>query len=82
MNLLQFYLKRLKDLGSLAEQKFGKHVRNRDPLLPIICVNDHEIEVVEDQLNKNNYYGYNGLLCFSTVSLNPKMGFLDDLELF
>jgi hypothetical protein len=71
MNLLQFYLKRFKDLGSLAEQRFGKHIKNRDPLLPIICVNDNEIERVEQQLNANNYYGYNGLLCFSTVILNP-----------
>jgi hypothetical protein len=68
MNLLQFFLGRIRDLGNLAIQKYGSKLKNRDPILPIICVNDHEIEEVEELLNKNNYYGYNGLLCFSTVS--------------
>jgi len=46
-SLLELYLKRLKDLGSLAQQKYGKKHFQRDPILPIICVNDHEIEEVE-----------------------------------
>ena len=68
VSLLELYLKRLKDLGSLATQKYGKKQYQRDPILPIICVNDHEIEEVEQELIKNNYFGYSGLLCFSTVS--------------
>lgn len=68
ISLLELYLKRLKDLGSLAQQKYGKKHFQRDPILPIICVNDHEIEEVEQELIKNNYFGYSGLYCFSTVN--------------
>lgn len=67
ISLLELYLKRLKDLGNLAQQKYGKNNLQRDPILPVICVNDHEIEEVEQELVKNNYFGYSGLLCFSTV---------------
>jgi len=47
MNLLEFILKRLKDLGSLAEKKHGKIIEHRDPIIPIICVNETEIDLIE-----------------------------------
>ena len=69
MNLLEFFLTRLKDLGSLVVRKFGKgYTSNREPILPIFCVNEADIDAVENNLLSENYYGYKGMLCFCTVS--------------
>lgn len=70
-NILQILLERLKNLGKLAIKTYGKGYESaREPIMPVICVNELDIDTVEDKLISNNYYGYKGLLCFCCVSLN------------
>lgn len=70
-NILQIKLQRLKNLGKLAVSKFGKgYESSREPIMPVICVNESDIDIVEDRLISNNYYGYKGLLCFCCVRIH------------
>lgn len=67
-NFLEFVLKRLKSLGNFAIEKYGKLYKSRrDAIMPIIVSNHMDIEAVENELIKNNYFGYKGLICFSVV---------------
>lgn len=67
-SILEFFFKRLKDLGSLAVEKFGKnHGFNREPILVVVAVSEGDIDEVDEELVKNGYYGYQGVLCFCTV---------------
>lgn len=68
-NFLEFILKRLKSLGEKAVQTHGKLYKSRrDPIMPIIISSHLDIEPIENELIKNNYYGYKGLICFSIVN--------------
>lgn len=37
--------------------------------MPVICVNEVDIDIVDQRLINNDYYGYKGLLCFCCVSI-------------
>ena len=55
----------------MAINKYGKGFEiDREPILPVICVNELDVDKVEEELLKNNYYGYKGVLCFSCVSFH------------
>jgi len=63
-------LTRLKGLGRLSVEKFGKNYsKDREPIFVVICVNELDLDVVEEELLKNEYYGYKGILCFGCVSI-------------
>lgn len=67
-SILEFFLNRLKDLGNLAIEKFGKNYeQKREAILAIICLSEGDIDEVEETLLSKNYYGYEGVLCFCTV---------------
>jgi hypothetical protein len=69
-NILEIILQRLKNLGKLAISKYGKGYESaREPIMPVICVNEVDIDIVEDRLITNNYYNYKGLLCFCCVRI-------------
>lgn len=69
MSIIEIIVSRLKDLGSIAIGKYGKGFEiEREPILPVICVNELDVDIVEEELLKNDYYGYKGILCFGCVS--------------
>ena len=69
LSLLEIIICRLKDLGTVATGKYGKGFEwEREAILPVICVNELDVEKVEEELLKNDYFGYKGILCFGCVS--------------
>lgn len=69
VNYLEFILKRMKSLCDRAIAQYGKlYKTRRDAIMPIIVSNHLDIESVESELIKNNYFGYKGLICFSIVT--------------
>jgi hypothetical protein len=51
INILQFLLAKLKNLGDLAVGKFGKGFeQERPPILVVLCINEIDYEVVSDIL--------------------------------
>lgn len=75
--ILEFFLKRLKDLGNLAVEKFGRNFQGkREPILVIICVSEGDVDEVDEVLERENYYGYEGVLCFCTVRMEIMFNFL------
>lgn len=69
INLIKFLLSRLRDLGRFSIQRFGKNYsHDREPIFAVICVNELDVDQVEEELLKNDYFGYKGILCFGCVS--------------
>ena len=69
LSLVEIITKRLKDLGAVAVSKYGRGFEiEREPILPVICVNELDVDQVEEELLKNDYFGYKGILCFGCVS--------------
>ena len=70
IHMLELMLNRLKDLGNHAMDQFGEgyDATRRDPILVVLCVNEMDIGIIEDELVQLNYYGYKGILCFTIVS--------------
>jgi len=70
-SLLEYYITRVRALGDAALSKHGKkYTKSRAPILLFVMANDKNVQQIDDALVKNNYYGYHGIICFSSV-LNP-----------
>ena len=70
LTILEYYLIRIKSIGRYATQKFGmNHDQGRDPILVLLQCNDMNMEEIDDFLVNKRYFGYQGLICFTTVSL-------------
>ena len=68
LTILEYYLIRIKSIGRYATQKFGvNHDQGRDPILVLLQCNDMNMEEIDDFLVTKRYFGYQGLICFTTV---------------
>lgn len=83
ISILEFYLHRLKSLGQYAIKKHGKnYLKKREPILIFLQTNEESIDSIDRFLLSNDYFGYQGIICFATVYLqfkrlgtNAKFGF-------
>jgi hypothetical protein len=68
ISILEFYLYRIKSLGQFAVKKYGKNFsKKREPILVFLQTNEESIDVVDKFLLSNDYFGYQGIICFATV---------------
>jgi hypothetical protein len=68
ISLLEFYLYRLKGLSRLAIKNYGKNFsKSREPIFVFIQANEKEIDAIDNYMVKHDYFGYKGIICFSTV---------------
>jgi len=69
ISILEFYLHRLKSLGQYAVKKHGKnYLKKREPILIFLQTNEESIDSIDRYLLSNDYFGYQGIICFATVS--------------
>jgi hypothetical protein len=74
ITLLEFYLHRFKGLSRLAVKNYGKNYqKSREPILVFIQTNETQIDAIDNYMLKHDYFGYQGIICFSTVSLKINM---------
>lgn len=68
ITLVEFYLHRLKGISRLAVNRYGKNYsKQREPILVFIQTNETQIDTLDNHMLKYDYFGYQGIICFSTV---------------
>jgi len=68
INRLTNILNKLREIGDQAIKLYGKNFEGiREPIMPILCVSEAEIDIVEKYLVDNNYLEYKGFMCLSIV---------------
>ena len=69
ITLVEFFLHRFKGLSRLAVKNYGKNYpTQREPILVFIQASETQIDAIDNYMLKHDYFGYQGIVCFSTVS--------------